>query len=175
MRVAAMRAAAMRAGVPCSWMIIAVVALYAFAGDGCGSQRSTGSGSRAPTSAQLVTARTYRGEVSTVCRRYNAEIMQIGRKERGSRKHEVQLARATDAVTASEARALMQIPRPPGFGRFERLYRTIMSAADVAGESTWLFSTGKLERANAAALVATRELRGANAAFRQLGLSTCAE
>jgi hypothetical protein len=156
-------------------MIIAVVALYSFAGDGCGGQRSMGSVSRASTSAQLVTARAYRSEVSTVCRHYNAEIMQIGRKPRGSHEHEVQLARATDAVTASEARALMQIPRPPGFGRFERLYRAIMSAANAADESTGLFSTGKLERANAAALVATRELRAANTAFKQLGLSICAE
>ena len=170
-----MRVTAMRAGVQYPRMIITVVVLYALAGDGCGGQHSTGFRSRAPTSTELVTARAYRSEVNTVCRHYNAEIMQIGRKPHGSREHEVQLAQATDAVTASEARALMQIPRPPGFGRFERLYRAIMSAANVADESTWLFSTGKLKRANAAALVATRELRAANTAFRQLGLSTCAE
>ena len=103
----------------------------------------TDAGSRAPTSAQAVTARTYRAEVSTVCERYNAEIMQIGRTPRGSREHEVQLARATNAVTASEARALMQISRPPGFGRLERL-RAMASTANAADESTRLFSTGQL-------------------------------
>lgn len=167
-----MRVTAMRVGVPCLWM---TVALYAIAADGCGSQRSTGNVSRAPTSAQVVTARTYRAEVSTVCMRYNAEIRQIGRMARGSREHEVQLARATNAATASEARALMQIPRPPGFGRLERLYHAIMSMANVADESTRLFSTGQLDRANAAALSAIRELRAVNRAFRRLGLSICAE
>jgi hypothetical protein len=138
-----MRVTAVRAGVPCSWMAIVVVAFYAVAGDGCGSQRSTGFGSRAPTSAQVVTARTYRAEVSAVCKRYNAEIMQIGRTVRGSREHEIQLARATNAATASEARALMKIPRPPGFGRLELLYRAMASTANVADKSTRLFSAGQ--------------------------------
>ena len=110
-----------------------------------------------------------------MCKRYNVEIMQIGREARGSRGHEVQLARATNAATASEARALMQIPRPPGFGQLERLYRAMTSAANVADESTRLFSTGQLDRANTAALAATRELRVVNRAFRRLDLSICAE
>jgi hypothetical protein len=115
----------------------------------------------------------YRAEVNTVCRRYNAVIQQIGRKPRGSGEHEVQLAPAKNAVTASEARALMQVPRPAGFGRLERLYRAMTSAANVADESTWLFSTGQLDRADAMALGATRELRAVNQAFRRLGLSIC--
>lgn len=170
-----MRVAAMRAGLRRSWILIAVVALYASADDGCASQRSTGTGSRAPTSAQVVTARTYRAEVSMVCKRYNAEIMRIGREARGSREREIQLARATNAATASEARALMQIPRPPGFDRLERLYRAITSAANVADESTRLFSAGQLGRANAASLSADHELRAVNRAFRRLDLSICAE
>jgi hypothetical protein len=86
-------------------------------------------------------------QVRTVCERYNAEIVQIGRKARKSREHEVQLARATNAVTASEAKALIQIPRPPGFGRLERLYRKMALAANEADESTRLFSTGQLRKA----------------------------
>lgn len=170
-----MRLAAMRAGLRRSWTLIAVVVLYISADAGCASQRLTGTGSRASTSVQVVTARTYRAQVSIVCERYNAEITQIGREARGSRKHEVQLARATNAATASEARALMQIPRPPGFDRLERLYSAITSAANVADESTRLFSTGQLDRANAASLDANHELRVVNMEFRRLGLSICAE
>lgn len=110
-----------------------------------------------------------------MCKRYNAKTVQIGRKVRGSRKHEVQLARATNAVTVAEAHALMQIPRPTGFGRLERLYQAMTSAAGLADESTRLVSAGQLDRADAAALDATRELRAVNRAFRRLGLSICAE
>jgi hypothetical protein len=170
-----MHVAAMRAGLRRSWILVAVVALYTSADAGCASQRSTSTGPQAPTSAQIVTARTYRAEVSAMCKRYNAETMQIGREARGSREHEVQLARATNAAAVSEARALMQIPRPLGFGRLERLYRAMTSAANLADESTWLFSTGQLDRADAAALSATRELRAVNQAFKRLGLSICAE
>jgi hypothetical protein len=170
-----MRVTAMRSGLPRSSIIVAVVALCASAEGDCGSQRSTGTGSRAPTSAQVAAAHTYRAEVSTVCKRYNAEIMQIGRKAGGSREHEVQIARATNAATFSEASALMQIPRPPGLGQLERLYRAMMSTANVADESTRLFSTGQLDRANAASLGANNELRAVNRAFRRLGLSICAE
>jgi hypothetical protein len=168
-----MRLAAMRAGLSGSWVIVVVLALGA--GGGCGGQRSMSTESRVPASTQVVAASTYRAEVNTVCKRYNTEITRIGGEVRGSREHEVQLARATNAVTASEARALMQIPRPPGFGRLERLYRAIVSAANVADESTRLFSRGQLGRANAAALSADRELRAVNRAFRRLGLSICAE
>jgi hypothetical protein len=159
--------------------MVAIVVLYAGAIDGCASQHSTSIGSQesplAASSAQVVAARTYHAQVGTVCKRYNAEIMQIGQKARGSREHEAQLARATNAATASEARALIQIPRPPGFGRLERLYRAMMSAASVADESTRLFSAGQLGRANAASLSADHELRAVNRAFRRLGLSICAE
>jgi hypothetical protein len=170
-----MRLAAMRAGLRRSWILMAVVALYSSVNDGCANQRSAGTGSRAPMSAQVVTARTYRAQVSAVCKRYNAEIAQIGREARGSREHEVQLARATNAATASEAHALMQIPRPPGFDRLEHLYSAIASAANVADESTQLFSTGQLEGANAASMDANHELRVVNMEFRRIGLSICAE
>jgi hypothetical protein len=164
-----------RAGLPRSWIMIAVVALCAGALDGCAGGRSTDTRSQALTSPKIVTARTYRAQVSTVCERYNAEIMQIGRRARGSREHEAQLAGATNAATASEAHTLMQIPRPPGFGRLERLYWAMTSAASVADESTRLFSAGQLGRANAASLSADQEVRAVNRAFRRLGLSICAE
>jgi len=170
-----MRLAIVRAGLWRSWTMMAIVAIYAGVVGGCGGQRSTSTGSQAPSSAQVVAARTYRAQVNTVCKRYNAEIKQIGRKPRGSREHEVQLAQATNAATASEARALMQIPRPPGFGQLERLYRAITSAANVADESTRLFSAGQLLRANAVSLRADQDLRAVNSAFKQLGLSICAE
>lgn len=164
-----------RAGLPRLWIMIAVVALCAGALDGCAGQGATHTRSQAPTLANVVTARTYRAQVSAVCKRYNAEVMQIGRRARGSGEHEAQLARATNAATASEAHTLMQIPRPQGFGRLERLYRAMTSAASVADESTRLFSAGQLGRANAASLSANHELRAVNTAFRRLGLSICAE
>jgi hypothetical protein len=158
---------------------MAVVAIYAGAVAGCAGQGSTGTGSQAPSSsassAQVVAARTYRAQVAAVCERYNAEIMQIGRTARGSREHEAQLARATNAATTSEAHSLMQIPRPPGFGRLERLYRAMTVAATVADESTRLFSAGQLRRANAVSLSANHELDAVNRALRRLGLSICAE
>lgn len=158
-----------------SWIMMTIVVVYASAVGGCGSDRSTGSRSQAPGSAQVVTARMYGTQVRTVCERYNAEIAQIGRKTRKSREHEVQLTRATNAVTASEASALIQIPRPPGFGQLERQYREMALAANLADESTRLFSTGQLGRANVASLSASRELGVVNEAFRRLGLSICAE
>lgn len=164
----------MQSGPPRSWVIVVLI-LCANAGGGCGGQRSTDTESRGPTSAQVIAASTYRAEVSAVCKRYNAQIMRIGREVRGSRAHEIQLARATNATTASEARALMQIPRPPGFGRLERLYRAIISVANVADKSTRLFSNGQLTRANVASLSAVHELRAVNGAFRRLGFSVCAE
>ena len=164
-----------RARLPRSWIMMVAVAFCAGVLDGCAGQSPTATRSQTPTLAQVVTARTYRAEVSIVCKRYNVEITQIGREAHRSREHEVQLARATNAATASEARALMQIPRPPGFGRLERLYRAITSAANVAEESTRLFSTGQLDRANAASLDANHELRVVNMEFRRLGLSICAE
>jgi hypothetical protein len=160
-------------------MMMAVVVIYVGTVDGCAGQRSTSTGSQAPNSAassiQVVAARTYRAQASTVCKRYNTEITQIGRKARGSREHEAQLARATNAATISEARALMQIPRPPGFGRLERLYRAMTSAANLADESARLFSAGQLLRANAVSLGAKQDLRAVNRAFSRLGLSICAE
>lgn len=170
-----MRVAVTRAGLPRWWMMIAVVALCVGALDGCGDQRSASTRSRAPTLATVVTARTYRAQANTICKRYNAEIAQIGRRARGSREHEAQLAGATNAATASEATALMQIPRPPGFGQLERLYRAMTSAASVADESARLFVADQLGRANAASLSADHELRAVNSAFRRLGLSICAE
>jgi hypothetical protein len=159
-----------------SWITIVLVVLcVAGVVDGCGGQRSTGTRSQAPTSARVVTARTYYAQVSTVCRRYNAEIAQIGRMARGSREHEAQLARATNVVTASEARRLMQIPRPPGFGRLERLYREMRLAASAAEESAQLFAVGQQVRANEASLSASHEIGAVNGAFRRLGLSICAE
>jgi hypothetical protein len=170
-----MRVAVTRAGLPRWWMMIGVLALCAGALDGCGDQRSTSTRSQAPTSAKVVTAPTYRAQVSTICERYNASITQIGRRARGSREHEAQLAGATNAATASEAAALSQIPRPPGFGGLERLYRAMTSAASVADESARLFAAGQMGRANAASLRADHELRAVNSAFRRLGLSICAE
>lgn len=155
--------------------IVVVGLCVAGAVDGCGGQRLTGTRSQASTSAQVVTARTYYAQVSAVCRRYNAEITQIGRKRRGSREHEAQLARATNVVTASEARTLMQIPRPPGFGRLARLYREMTLAASVAEESAQLFAAGQQVRANDASLSASHEIGAVNGAFRRLGLSICAE
>lgn len=110
-----------------------------------------------------------------MCKRYNADIRQIGLSARGSHEHEVQLAQATNAVTASEARTLMQIPRPPGFGRLEHLYQEMMSAAMAANQATRLFSAGQLGRATAASVSASRDLSSVNGAFRRLGLSICAE
>jgi len=164
-----------RARLPRPWIMMVAVALCVGAMDGCGSQSSAATRSQAPTSARAVTARTYGAQVSAVCKRYNAEIAQIGREAHGSREHEVQLARATNATTASEARALMQIPRPSGFDRIERLYRAILSAANVADESTRLFLAGQLGRANAASVSASHDLSSVNGAFRRLGLSICAE
>lgn len=158
-----------------SRVMMAIVVVYAGTVGGCGGQSSTGSRSQAPSSAQVVTARMYSIQVRTVCERYNAEIVQIGRKARKSREHEVQLARATNAVTASEAKALIQIPRPPGFDRLERLYREMAVAANVADESTRLFSTGQFRKANVASRRASREVGALNEAFRRLGLSICAE
>lgn len=148
--------------------------LSRFCGRLC-EQRSTGIASQPSTPAQVVAARKYRTRVITVCKRYNAEIKEIGQEARGSRAHEAQLARATNAVTASEARALMQIPRPPGFAQLERLYQGMTSAAKVADEATRLFSAGQLHRANAASLSASHELGALNGDFRRLGLSICAE
>lgn len=158
-----------------SRMVMVMVAVYPGAVGGCGSQSSTGSRSQAPSSAQVVTARMYGIQVRSVCERYNAEVAQIGRQARKSREHEVQLARATNAVTASEASALMQIPRPPGFSRLGRLYREMALTANVADESTRLFSAGQFRKANVVALRASRELGALNEAFRRLGLSICAE
>jgi hypothetical protein len=158
-----------------SCITMAIVAVYAGAVGGCGSQGSTDGRSQVPSSAQVVTERMYGTQVRTVCKRYNAKVTQIGRQARRSREHEVRLARATNAVTASEASALMEIPRPPGFGRLEHLYREMASAANVADESTQLFSTGQLGRANIESLSASRELGAVNEAFRRLGLSICAE
>lgn len=160
---------------PRSRVMMAIVVVYAGAVGGCGSQSSTGSRSQAPSSTQVVTASMYGTQVRTVCERYNAEVAQIGRQARKSRDHEVQLARATNAVTASEASALIQIPRPPGFGRLERLYREMVLTANVADESTRLFSAGQFRKANAASLRASHELGALNEAFRRLGLSICAE
>ena len=159
-----------------SWLTIVVVTFCA-AGtiNGCGGQRSTGTGTQAPASAQVVTARSYYAQVSAVCGRYNAEITQIGRKERRSREQEILLARATNVVSASEARTLMQIPRPPGFGRLERLFREMTLAASGAEESVRLFAAGQLVRATDASLRASRETGAINGAFRRLGLSICAE
>jgi len=158
------------------WLTIFVVTFCA-AGtiDGCGGQGSTGTRSQALTSAKVVTERSYYAQVSAVCRRYNAEITQIGRKVRRSREQEVLLARATNVVAASEARTLMQIPRPPGFGRLARLYREMTLAARGAEESARLFAAGQLVRANDASLSANHETGVVNGAFRRLGLSICAE
>lgn len=117
----------------------------------------------------------YGTQVRSMCERYNAEIAQIARQARKSREHEVQLARATNAVTASEASALMQIPRPPGFSRLERLYQEMALTANLADESARLFSAGRFRKANIAALRASREAGTLNEAFRRLGLSVCAE
>lgn len=158
-----------------SWVIMTIVVVCAGAVGGCGSQSSTGSRSQAPSSTQVVTARMYGTQVRTVCERYNAEVAQIGREVRKSREHEVQLARATNAVMASEASALIQIPRPPGFGRLERLYREMALTANLADESTRLFSTGRFRKANVESLRASREVGALNEAFKRLGLSICAE
>lgn len=164
-----------RARLPRPWIMMVAVVLCAGAMDGCAGQSQSATRSQAPTSAQVVTARTYGAQVSAVCERYNAETAKIGRQAHGSREHEAQLAQATNAATASEARTLMQIPRPPGFGRFERLYREMTLAANVADEATRLFSAGQLDRANAASLRASHELGAVNGTFGWLGLSICAE
>jgi len=164
----------MRARLPHSWIMVVAV-FCAGAVSGCGGQSTTTTRSQAPTSAQVVTARTYGTQVSAVCKRYNAEIVQIGRSAPGSHEHEAQLARATNAVTAAEARTLMQIPRPPGFGRLERLYQEMTLAANTANEATRLFSAGQLGKANAASLSASRDLSAVNGTFKRLGLSICAE
>jgi hypothetical protein len=117
----------------------------------------------------------YGTQVRTVCERYNAEVAQIGRQARKSREHEVQLAQATNAVTESEASALIQIPRPPGFSQLERLYREMALTANLADESTRLFSTGQFRKANVASLRASRKVGALNEAFKRLGLSICAE
>jgi hypothetical protein len=163
-----------RARLPRSWNMMVAVVLCVGALDGCGGQSSTATRSQAPTSAQVVTARAYGSQVSAVCERYNAETAQIGRQAHGSREHEAQLAQATNAATAAEARALMQIPRPPGYGRLERLYQEMTVAANVADEATRLFSAGQIGRANAASLSASHDLIAANRAFRRLGLPICA-
>lgn len=164
-----------RAWLPRPWITMVAVALCTGAVDGCGGQSQSTARSQAATSARAVTARTYGAQVSAVCERYNAETAQIGRQAHGSREHEAQLAQATNAATASEARTLMQIPRPPGFGRLERLYREMTLAASVADEATRLFSTGRTGKANAASLSASHDLGAVNGAFRRLGLSICAE
>jgi hypothetical protein len=159
-------------------MTMAVV-VACLGADGCGGQQSTSTGSQAQGSAagstHVVAARTYLAQVGAVCKHYNTEIKQIDRRAPGSREHEAQLAAATDAATISEARALMQVHRPPGFGRLERLYRAMASAANVANESTRLFSAGQLGEANAASLRADDELRAVNRTFDRVGLPTCAE
>jgi hypothetical protein len=152
-----------RARLPRLWIMMMAVALCAGALDGCGGL------------AQAVTARTYGVQVSAVCERYNAETAQIGRQAHGSREHETQLAHATNVVTVAEARTLMQIPRPAGFGRLERLYQEMTVAANAADEATRLFSAGELGKANAASMNASHELGAVNEGFRRLGLPVCAE
>jgi hypothetical protein len=69
---------------------------------------------------------------------------------------------------------LMQIPRPPGFGRLERVYQEMILAANVADEATRLFSADQLSRANAASVSASHDVSAVNSIFRRLGLSICA-